>query len=95
VSGSTPTAGTLGGGAVAALEAVTRRLALAYAGIDFGRAADGRPLFFEANAAIIINPPPPDPLWDYRRAPIGAAIEAARQAIRARDARRRVAVGGA
>jgi hypothetical protein len=88
-------AGTLGGVAVGALEAVARRLALDYAGIDFGRAADGRLLFFEANAAMVINPPPPDPLWDYRRAPIGAALDAARQMIRARVARRRVAVGAA
>jgi len=39
---------------------------------------DGRVLLFEANATMAIVPPPPDPVWDYRREPIAAAIDAAR-----------------
>jgi hypothetical protein len=57
---------------------------LDYAGIDFGIGMDGSVLLFEANATMTILPPPPDPIWDYRRAPIGRALDAARQMVAAR-----------
>jgi tetratricopeptide (TPR) repeat protein len=73
--------GVLGAQAAAALEAIGRRLALDYAGVDFGLSPDGRVLLFEANAAMVINPPDPDPLWDYRRPAIERALDAARRMV--------------
>jgi len=49
-----------------------------YGGVDFALAPDGRLLLFEANATMAIVPPPPEPVWDYRRKPIDKALEAAR-----------------
>jgi len=57
---------------------------LDYAGIDFGLNADGSLLLFEANATMIIAPPPPDPMWDYRRAASERALDAARRMVLAR-----------
>ena len=37
---------------------------------------DGRLQLFEANAGMVINPPGPEPIRDYRRAPIGRALAA-------------------
>jgi tetratricopeptide (TPR) repeat protein len=74
----------IGARAVAALGEIARRLGLDYAGVDFGLDKDGRVLLFEANATMVINPPEPDPIWDYRRAPIVRAIEATRRMLRTR-----------
>jgi hypothetical protein len=46
----------LGATAWAALEAVGARLDLAFAGIDFGRLADGTLVLFEANATMLVHP---------------------------------------
>ncbi|MGH7042408.1 MAG: tetratricopeptide repeat protein [Acetobacteraceae bacterium] len=70
--------GVLGAGGMAALGAIGATLGLAYAGVDFALAADGALLVFEANAAMVVNPPDPDPIWDYRR-PAAAAVLAAAQ----------------
>ena len=67
----------LGAVAMAALTRIGETLGLEYAGIDFGLAADGRVLLFEANATMILVPPPPDPMWDYRRAAVDRALRAA------------------
>jgi hypothetical protein len=72
---------TLGAAAVAALERVAAALGLDYAGMDFAIGADGRVLLFEANATMVINPPEPDPIWDYRRPAIERALAAARALI--------------
>ena len=56
------------------------------AGIDFGVAADGSVLLFEANATMAILTPAADPIWDYRRAPIGRALAAATRLVRTRAA---------
>ena len=40
--------------------------------------SERRALLFEANATMVINPPDPDPIWDYRRAPIQRALDAAK-----------------
>ena len=77
-------AGVLGETAMAALAAIAGALALDYAGVDFALASDGRLLLFEANAAMTIAPPPPDPIWDYRRPAIRRAIESVQALIRAR-----------
>jgi hypothetical protein len=68
----------LGPRVLQALARLRDALALDYAGVDFGVAPDGRLLLFEANATMAIVPPPPDPVWDYRRKPIAAAVDAAR-----------------
>ena len=66
----------LGQRAVNTLRAVADVLALDYAGIDFGLSPQRDVLLFEANATMVVNPPEPDPIWDYRR-PAAAAILAA------------------
>ena len=71
----------LGAAAVATLERVAASLGLDYAGMDFAIGADGRVLLFEANATMVINPPEPDPIWDYRRPAIERALAAARALI--------------
>jgi hypothetical protein len=70
--------GVLGPRAMAALRALGERLGLDYAGVDFALGPDGSVLVFEANATMTINPPPPEPIWAYRR----AAAEAVQAAVR-------------
>jgi glutathione synthase/RimK-type ligase-like ATP-grasp enzyme len=53
---------------------------LDYMGIDFGLTADGRPVVFEANAAMTVLPPDPDPRFAYRE-PASSAIGAALQTM--------------
>ena len=74
----------LGKRALAALSAIGRELGLDYAGVDFALAPDGSVLLFEANATMVINPPEPDPIWDYRRAPIDRALDAAQRLLMSR-----------
>jgi tetratricopeptide (TPR) repeat protein len=71
----------LGHRAMEALSAIQATLCLDYGGIDFGLAPDGSLLLFEANATMVLIPPDPDPIWDYRRRPVGAAIEAAQRML--------------
>ena len=61
-----------------ALTRVAAELSLDYGGIDFAVGADGEVLFFEANATMVIVLPPADPKWDYRRAAIARALDAAK-----------------
>jgi Flp pilus assembly protein TadD/glutathione synthase/RimK-type ligase-like ATP-grasp enzyme len=74
-------AAAIGPLAADALAAVCDRMDLDYAGVDFGVSARGELLFFEANAAMTIAPPDADPTWDYRRAAIDHALEAARKLL--------------
>ncbi len=74
-------AAVLGERAMRALAQVCRELDLDYAGIDFGLAVDGSILLFEANATMAILPPGPESIWDYRRAAIKAALQAARRLV--------------
>jgi glutathione synthase/RimK-type ligase-like ATP-grasp enzyme len=71
----------LGERAMAALAAIAARLGLDYGGVDFGIAADGRLIVFEANATMAIYPPGDDPRWAYRQASIERAIHAVRAMI--------------
>jgi tetratricopeptide (TPR) repeat protein len=73
--------GVLGPRAMEALTRVAAALDLQYAGADFALARDGSVLLFEANATMVVFPPGPDPLWDYRRAAIETALEAARRML--------------
>jgi hypothetical protein len=70
-----PTA--LGATAMRALQRICTALDLEYAGIDFALAADGSILLFEANATMVVFPPSPDAMWDYRRRAIDTVLEAA------------------
>ena len=80
-----PTA--LGERAMAARDEIRSKIGLDYFGVDFALAADGSVLLFEANAAMVA--PPPEPIWDYRRGPVAAILEAAK-----RMALSRVLAGG-
>jgi hypothetical protein len=71
----------LGPRAMAALTHVAAAMGLDYAGIDFALGADGELLLFEANATMLINPPAPQSLWDYRRPSAARALTAARDLI--------------
>jgi glutathione synthase/RimK-type ligase-like ATP-grasp enzyme len=62
--------GVLGPRAVAALGAIRDRLGLEYGGIDFGLDERGDVVVFEANATMIVPPPPPEACWSYRRGPV-------------------------
>lgn len=77
----------LGPRAMAALARICAVLGLDYAGIDFALAADGSVMLFEVNATMIVLPPESDPVWDYRRAPIGAVLSAATHMILSRAGR--------
>ena len=66
----------LGPRAMAALEQIERALGLDYGGVDFALAGDGSLLLFEANAAMVVAPPSPEPMWDYRRAPVERILDA-------------------
>lgn len=73
--------GVLGPRVMETLAAIERHLGLDYAGIDFAVNKDGELLLFEANATMVIYQPDADPIWDYRRAPIGRVIDAARSLL--------------
>ena len=60
---------------------VAEALGLDYAGVDFALDADGTLLLFEANATMVINPPAPEPVWDYRRPSASRALLAAQQLL--------------
>jgi Tetratricopeptide repeat len=76
--------GTLGPRTMAALTRIAAALELDYAGIDFGVDAAGSVLLFETNATMAILTPAPEPIWDYRRAPIARALAAATDMVRRR-----------
>jgi hypothetical protein len=60
-----------------ALDEIRSKVGLDYFGVDF--APDGSVLLFEANAAMVVIAPPPEPIWDYRRGPVAAILEAAKR----------------
>jgi Tfp pilus assembly protein PilF len=74
----------LGERAMTALAAIGRTLGLDYAGVDFALAPDGSVLVFEANATMVVNPPDPDPVWDYRHAASDRVLDAAKRMLLAR-----------
>jgi hypothetical protein len=75
----------LGAPALAALERVRDAIGLEYVGIDFALDRAGRVVVFEANATMIVLPPGPDAIWDYRRAPVGRVIDAVRTMLLGRQ----------
>lgn len=68
----------VGDKAMAGLAAIAERLGLDYGGIDFGLGQGGEVLVFEANATMVVNPPAPDPIWDYRRDATTRILDAVR-----------------
>ena len=72
---------TLGLTAMGALSQIRQKLGLDYAGVDFGLNEQGEILLFEANAAMVVNPPDQDPQWDYRREPIQRVQDAIRRML--------------
>jgi Tetratricopeptide repeat len=78
--------GVLGDKAMAGLASIRDALGLDYAGVDFGLAANGDLLLFEANATMVIAAPDCDPRWAYRRKAITSVIEAVVASIRRRAA---------
>jgi hypothetical protein len=77
--------GVLGAPAMAALARIAQVLGLDYCGIDFALDDGGSVLLFEANATMTINPPPPEPMWDYRRAPLTSIRAAAKELLIAKS----------
>jgi GNAT superfamily N-acetyltransferase len=71
----------LGQRVMTALGAIGETMGLDYAGIDFALSRDGSVLVFEANATMVINPPGPDPIWDYRRRALAEVLDAARSLL--------------
>ncbi len=71
----------LGPRAMAALDAINRTLGLDYGGVDFALAPDGSLLVFEANATMVVAPPGPEAMWDYRRAPVQRILHAAQAVV--------------
>ncbi|MDE2163288.1 MAG: hypothetical protein KGL56_11020 [Alphaproteobacteria bacterium] len=67
--------GAIGARATAALVAIGAELDLDYAGIDFGILPDGRLLFFEANATMLVHPED-DPLFLYKNKAVDSILEA-------------------
>lgn len=78
-------AAVLGAPAIAALERIRATIGLEYLGIDFALDRTGRVVVFEANATMIVLPPGPEPIWDYRRAPVAGIIDAVRTMLLARQ----------
>lgn len=66
----------LGETAMAALQSICDALGLDYAGVDFGLAASGDLLLFEANATMVIAVPDSSEHWAYRRTAINRIIDA-------------------
>ncbi len=79
--------GVIGERAYAALERIVATLALDYGGVDFSLDAEGRVVVFEANATMIVQPPPPEAIWDYRRKPVDRIISAVHGMLRERGLR--------
>src|ERR1700744_4033298 len=71
----------LGPKAMEALTQVAEELNLDYAGIDFALNRDGSILVFEANATMVMPPPPHDLIWAYRLPAHNAALTAARSLL--------------
>lgn len=71
--------GALDERAMAALAGIGAELGLDYRGVDFGIDSDGSVLLFEANAAMVVIAPPPEPIWDCRRRPVADIPAAAKQ----------------
>jgi tetratricopeptide (TPR) repeat protein len=75
-------AAVLGPRAMGALAAIRDTLGLDYAGADFSLTPQGEMILFEANATMVVNPPDPDPRWDYRRPHVQVVLDAIQGLLR-------------
>ena len=71
----------IGERAYAALQRVIATLDLEYGGVDFAVDSQGRLVVFEGNATMIVQRPPEDSRWDYRRAPVERIISAVQRML--------------
>jgi glutathione synthase/RimK-type ligase-like ATP-grasp enzyme len=71
----------LGTRAMQALHGICSTLGLDYAGVDFALSPEGSVLLFEANATMVVFPPGPEQMWDYRRQAISEVLTAATQML--------------
>jgi len=76
--------GVIGERGFAALERIVGTLALDFGGVDFSLDAQGRIVLFEANATMLVQPPPPEEIWDYRREPVERIVKAVQSMMRNR-----------
>ena len=76
----------LGPAAISALEQINQAVGLDYYGIDFGIGSNGDILLYEANPTMVINPPSPGELWDYKRSAIENALAATKRMLAERAA---------
>ena len=83
--------GVLGPKVMRSLQQISDTLGLDYGGMDFALGPNGEVLLFEANATMLIRPPKPGAQWDYRRATINRALEAARGLVFERAGARAIA----
>src|ERR1700678_1923560 len=70
----------LGARAMATLTEIGKRLDLDYAGIDFSLLPDGRILFFEANATMLVHAED-DPRFAYKNQAVGTILAAAERML--------------
>jgi glutathione synthase/RimK-type ligase-like ATP-grasp enzyme len=78
-------AAAIGTPALAALARIHATVRLDYMGIDFALDRRGRVVAFEANATMIVLPPPDEAIWEYRREPVARIVEAVRKMLRRRQ----------
>ena len=76
----------LGARAVAGLREIIARTELDYCGADFGLAADGTVLLFEANATMAVYPPEAGGIDEYRRIAVDRVVAAVRTMLVSRAA---------
>ena len=75
----------LGPTATLTLLRIGQALGLDYGGIDFALDDEGSVIVFEANATMVISRPPPEQIWDYRRAPIERVFRAVKDMLAVRS----------
>ena len=66
----------LGSTVMSTIKEIQAAMDLDYFGIDFSLNAEGKVLFFESNATMVIVPPEAGEKWKYRRAPVQNALDA-------------------
>jgi Flp pilus assembly protein TadD len=71
----------LGPSVMTSLRRLQVTLGLDYGGVDFSLNSRGDLVVFEANATMVVEPPPPDEKWDYRTTAVKQIYEAVRRML--------------